>query len=187
MIISESRALPFISGFIDTPIVLNDDVDLFIKESTLQTTFLSDKNMGLFTSRPICKGSILLKVSDQCMMNDGLINLSNVINASSDEETYIAWHEIYKSYYNLDIINKNINVRMVTNDRINFYYEAIKDISPGDELLRIYGFATWPYQMSKHLTKNNITGFIRFLRDIIYNDDYRRDMLIPLYNDLILI
>jgi len=127
--------------------------------------------MGLFTKKPIPKGTTIMKVEEESKMNDGAINLEPILRATSSVATYEAWTNIKKTYYDLEKIKRVANVRMVIDPTVNSFYEALQDIPADGELIRVYGFTTWILELLDILTDKNIVGFIRFIDELIQDID----------------
>lgn len=151
-------------------------IKLETKPSTFTgTTYQEGKGNGVFTTTPIKKFTVISKidVTKDCSMNDGLVDLTLVLNAKTHEEMYTALVGMRKLYFDPVRAEKLINVR-ATSNRYGDYYEAIKDISAGSELFRAYGFSTWVFDIP--VNKENIGGFCKFLGEYyleIKNDPFK--------------
>ena len=170
--------LPYICGRTDQELVVDPNIELVVKPSTLPSEFISGCNKGLFTKKMIVKGTVIMEMEETSMMNDGLVNLGPVLRASNSEECYQAWTDMKNSYYDMEKAKRVINVRMI-NDGISRYYEAIQDIPADTELLRIYGFTTWVGEFGLSATNKNIVGFAQFI------DDLSKDLAGDPYEDKI--
>jgi len=81
---------------------------------------------------------------------------------------YQALTNMRNTYYDLEKVEKYVNVRMIAGNKFkNYYYEAIKDIPAGGELIRLYGFTTWTLELFEILTNKNIVGFAHFINDLL--------------------
>lgn len=160
--------IPYIVSSVDHELTVDPTVELVIKPSDLASAFLEDRNMGLFTRKPITKGTIVYTVptNEECKMNDGLVDLEPILRATNSTEMYEVWTNLKNSYYDLEKVKRVVNVRMVTDKNGKCYYEAIQDIPADAELLRMYGFTTWPFELFDVLTNKHIIGFIYFINDL---------------------
>lgn len=147
---------------------VDPNVKLEVRESTMKVMFIDGANQGLFTRNSIPANTIIMKMPETCMMNDGLVDLTKLLSAITDIAIYDAWKELEASYYNEEKMRENINVRMVFDGRYH-YYQTIKDVPAGAELLRVYGFTTWIMELY-HLFSRNY-GFLRFLNEVNINGD----------------
>jgi hypothetical protein len=150
-------------------LVVDPNISLITKPSTLPSEFIVDSNKGLFTTKLITKGTIIMKMEGKSMMNDGMVNLESILHANTSEECYQAWSNMKKSYYNIEKAKQVVNVRMLADRDGDSYYEAIQDISPNSELLRIYGFTTWIFELLHIITNKNVFGFAQFINDLSSN------------------
>jgi hypothetical protein len=158
--------IPYICAKTDKTLSVDPKVSLMIKPSTLSSTFIQGKHMGLFSENFIPKGTVVLKITgDETMdikMNDGAVDLEPILHADTSEKTYNAWMNLKKTYYDLEKIKRVVNVRMVSNGT-TIAYETIQDIPAGGELIRVYGFTTWTLELFEILTNKNIVGFAQFI------------------------
>lgn len=163
------KAIPYIySQSTDVDLKLNNNISFFIKPSELPSKFIKGKHMGLFTKIYIEKGTIIMPVpleqnnNSELIMNDGSVDLEPILSAYTSEQTYQAWIDMKKTYYDLDKIKRTVNVRIISNKN-KLYYEAIQDIPENNELIRLYGFSTWIFELFDILTNKNIVGFAQFV------------------------
>jgi len=159
--------IPYIASVTNVKLTLDLDVDIVVKPSTLTSSFVHDRNMGLFTNNPILKGTIILPLNYniESKINDGVANLNEILTASTSVEMYNAWHNFYNSYYDLEKVKKTINVRLILDKYHNNYYQAIQNIPSNSELFRFYGFTSWPFELLHIFTNKTIVGFISFIND----------------------
>jgi len=158
--------IPYIHVIKPGKLSLNPYIELETKSSTLPSEFIRGKQYGLFTKNFIKQNTIIMKVDQTCMMNDGMVNLQLIISADTSRKAYKAWNNLRENYYDIKKVEKIINVRMVEDDTGACYYESIVDIPAGGELLRMYGFTTWIFEMFDLLTNKNISGFAKFVHEL---------------------
>lgn len=148
--------------------VIAAGLELEERPSSLPSRFLNGKHMGLFTKKQIPSGTIISAVvRDASKLNDAVINLEDIIGARTSVEMYQAWIKLKDSYYDLEKIKRLVNVRMVMDASGRMFYETIRDVSPDEELLRIYGFTTWFFEILDVYTNKTIMGFIRFVDEFL--------------------
>jgi len=152
----------------DKPLSIDPTVSLSIKRSNIPSTFIDGKQYGVFTDKNIARGTIISSTNIY-MYNDGLIDLTELLNADNSEKTYIAWKNLKQSYYNIDKIKSVVNVIMVKDSYDTDYYEAITDIPANSELIRMYGFTTWIFELFDILTNKTIVGFSHFVNNLCSN------------------
>ena len=166
-----NSVLEYICAASKLTLCVDPNVKLTIRESTLPSSFIDGQDMGTFTENFIPKGTIVLEVNDNIpsKMNDGVIDLGPILQANTSEDTYRAWTNMKRRYYNTDVMSKVINTRMVVDTNNIRYYETIQDIPAGGELVRVYGFTTWTFELFDTLTNKNIVGFAHFINDLLQN------------------
>lgn len=163
--------LPYMAGKVSSDCTLGSNINLVVKPTSLTSAFVRNRNLGLFTVNAISKDTLIMEVdmTTECKMNDGMIQLDDILRAQTSMAMYKAWKDVEESYYDIERAEEVINVRMVTNGSKN-YYQAIKDIPAGGELLRIYGFTSLIFEIyADVLTNKNIVGFAHFLADLCDN------------------
>jgi hypothetical protein len=165
--------IPYLSEASTQVLLADASVQLEVRPSNLTTTaFLEGHDDGLFTKQAIKKGTIVCTgPKEKCKMNDAIVNLEPILLAVTSVETYDAWNEFKQTYYNIDKVRNLVNVRLIIDKNGAKYYEAIQDISAGGELLRMYGFTTWPFELFDLITNKNIAGFIRFIDELVKESD----------------
>lgn len=166
-----SEALPYICGLADHELKVDPSVKLEVRDSTLASSFLEGRQLGLFAVNSIPKGTCILEVNldEECKMNDGIVNLQPILRAQNSEEMYQAWMNLQKTYYDMEKIKKVINVRMVSNGSQQLCYETIQDIPAGGELLRVYGFSSWFFEILEIFNNKTMLGFAQFIDDFFKN------------------
>jgi len=114
----------------------------------------------------LSKGTIICSSENDISlkMNDGMIDLEPLLLASNSQETYIAWDDMKKKYYDLEKVKEVINVRMVAGN--GTYFETLCDVPKNTELIRMYGFTTWTLELFDILTNRNIAGFSKFIQEL---------------------
>ena len=159
------KFVPYIAAVSDMGLIVDLEVDIVVKESKLKSEFVKERNMGVFTNKKILNGTIILPLTYniESKINDGVANLNEILRASNSVEMYNAWDNFYNSYYDIEKVKKNINVRLILDKYNNNYYQAIMDIPANGELLRFYGFTTWPFELLHIFTNKTIVGFISFI------------------------
>jgi hypothetical protein len=106
--------------------------------------------------------------------------LSLFNTAMTDEEICAVWKTLENNYYDHNKARAIINVRAVTT-LTGVFYETIKDIPPGGELLKMNGFSTWITDIPDVLKDSNIGGFARFIEEYstdIVGDPMEKEILI---------
>lgn len=175
--------LPYLISNSTTPCTLDHSIRFEHRDSSLPTSFPSNKSNGLYTKEAIPSGTTILEVHiDQlCMMNDGMVDLTDILSANNDDETYNSWKTLELTYYDMNKAQNMINVRMVAAPN-GLFYETIKDVPAGGELLRMYGFSSWIMEFSDILSDNRLKGFARFVNE--YSMDMVGDPLAPKINNM---
>lgn len=161
------------------PISMNHDIELYHAPSQLSGAFMESKNIGVFTKNFIPKGTILpLNCNNPSMLNDGMINLTRVLNAKTSDDIYAAMKELEIDYYNEETANNMINVRMTSSseraerqERQENFYEALKDIPADTELLRMYGHSSWIIELLPIITEDTAPGFLRYINELNLDND----------------
>ena len=162
-----NEILPYICRLSRLPLVVDKNINLVIKTSSIPSSLPKDYNQGVFTTKHIRAGTIIMKVDyHNSKINDGVVNLDHILTATTNEDTYHAWKSLWKSYYDLNKIKKVINVCMITDGK-ELFYAAIQDIPAGTELFRLYGFSTWPLELFDTITSKNILGFGKFIQELL--------------------
>lgn len=159
--------IPYLCTVTDDILTVDPTVDLEVQPSKLNSSFINGRTMGLFTKRSINKGTIIMKLEKESMINDGIVDLTDILTAETSGATYNAWNNLKNSYYDIEKISRIVNVRIILDCNNVSYYETIQDIHAGAELLRMYGFTTWPLELLDTLTNRNIAGFIRFINELV--------------------
>ena len=173
-------------AFIDSIVQPRSDLVFTVAPSTLtKTQFLPNKNMGLHTVSELPKDTLFTLDYEQegTKMNDPMIDLTAVIQSSNSDQLYIALSDMYNNYYDLERVKQMVNVRIVMDSSKTSCYQAIKDIPAGGELLRIYGFATWLFEIFDLLTAANLAGYAKFLLEFQQkepNDSFARRVAVTL-------
>lgn len=162
------QTIKFISKNIKRKPIITNNISLFIDNSCISTLFINNENKGLFTNEFISKGTILFDQTNiySKMMNDPMINLNDLYNSVDSLSYYTTWTNMYNRYHNINIIKDCVNIRMLIHND-HRYYQALRDIQPGEELVKMYGFTTWIVNNIKLLTNKNICGFLYFIKDIL--------------------
>lgn len=161
------NVLPYLCINVDRNLTVHPEIELDVRTSTLDSSFLEGKNLGLFTKKPITKGTIIMKVvREESKMNDAAVNLDPILRATTSTAMYDAWTNLKNTYYDLEKIKRVVNVRMVFDANSDYYYEALQDIPADGELVRIYGFTTWTLELLDILTNKNIVGFMKFIDEL---------------------
>lgn len=165
--------IPYICGKVARQLTVNPDVVLEIKNSTLKSGFIKGKHKGVFTKTFLPKTTVICRVSAlatanpiDVLFNDGMVDLEPLIIAETSQETYKAWKNMRRLYYDLEKAKNIINIRMVADGANNIYYESIKEIPAGSELIRFYGFTTWILETFELLTNRNVAGFAKFIHEL---------------------
>jgi hypothetical protein len=157
------------------------DVNLYIDQTKLLSPFHpTDSKRGLFTANPIPKNSIIkISLMESTMINDGVMDFRPLMEADTSRDVFEAWHMVYNSYHNFDVIAKKVNLvnlKFPEQDPSIVYYEVIQDIPAGGELLTYYGIVSWFLIAVLILsTQANLAGYIKFYEVAIYqcHKDYR--------------
>jgi len=170
--------IPYLCGTSDNMLTVDPNVELFVQTSTLPSGFIHGYHKGLFTKTPLTKGTVICGTDNNLslMSNDGMINLEPLLRASNSQETYTAWVDMKKNYYDLEKAKQVINIRMVSDNNGKFY-ETICDVPANSELIRMYGFTTWTLELFNTLTNKNIAGFSKFIQELdgnIVGDPYEK-------------
>jgi len=169
------KFLPYMICFIKDDPIIDETIELEIKISTLKTVFLDECNRGLFTKSKIPFGTCIpITEETDFIMNDPMIDLTEVSSADNNESLYKAWVNIRDNYYNINKAEKMTNIVM-SEYKKKMYFIARKDIEEGEELVRAYGFTTWIMDSFPYLTNKNIIGFINFLEEtlpLLENDPF---------------
>lgn len=163
-----AQIIPYLCSVSDTILTIDPNIKLIEQPSTIDSIFIDGRHIGLFTTKHIRKGTIIsAALEKESMINDGIVDLTGILKAKTSVATYEAWTDLKNSYYDVEKIARVVNVRMVIDQRNKTYYEAIQDIPAGGELLRVYGFTTWPLELLDTLTNHNIAGFTRFIDELV--------------------
>jgi hypothetical protein len=160
--------LPFISLMLDQPLVVDNDIELDVRDTSMGTVFSKGKSDGLFTLKRIPKGTIIMVVGDESKINDGIVDLGPILRAATNIEMYQELTNLRKSYYDMEKMKRIINVRMVC-DGNKFYYQAITDIDANSELLRVYGFTSWVFEIFGIIDDRTIGGYVKFVKELSEN------------------
>lgn len=173
---AQDKCMPFICQRTTTMLSLNPDIKLEIRKSQLDTAFMPWKDNGLFTTIDTPKNTVILEFGDpQCLLlNDAMINLKDVMSATTSQKLYDALNKLETQYYDPDRAQQLVNTRMIGNSQ-GAWYETISDIPANTELLRMYGYTTWTIELLDILTTHNIFGFVKYiheLKDRVPNDPY---------------
>lgn len=168
--------IPYICISTKNSVSVDPSVVLNVRSSLLDTSFINGYNRGLFSEKFINKGTIICETHTEIskMMNDAMVNLEPVINCRTSAQLYVALNNMKTTYYDLIKADNIINTVMLGSPNGSFF-QAIKDIEPGSELLRMYGFSTWTFEIFDILTSYNIAGFTKFiseLKDNLTGDPY---------------
>jgi hypothetical protein len=165
--------LKFMMGEVSYPLEVDRTLVLRVDKSTLPSLFISERANGLFCTSDIKEGTVIMKVrpTSPCIMNDGMVDLNEILLAQTSMAMYNAWWNLYLSYYNVDHAVVRVNVKMVRDSNHTVYYHAMKDIPIGTELVRMYGFTTWIMELFDIMTNKTIVGFARFV------DEFSRDLV----------
>lgn len=156
--------LPFIAITApqDCPPQINADVKLSIRNTTIKSPFVDNKRRGIFADKSIPAYTYVMKLEKESLVNDGVVNLKHIINAQNNVEMYNAWNTLFHTYYTMSKIKRVINVRMVKYNN-DTYLQTISNVPVGSELLRLYGFTTWPFEILDILTHRTVVGFAYFI------------------------
>ena len=159
--------LPYLCGKRDGLLEVDKDVKLQIGPSRLGSGFVMGYQDGLFTENYLTKGTIICPsgCDISCKMNDGMIDLRPLLNASNSTDSYDAWIDMRERYYDIQKAGQVINTRMVSCDSGSFF-ETISEVPSGGELVRMYGFTTWVFELPGILTNKTIAGFSKFVREL---------------------
>lgn len=151
----------------EAPLILDTNVELVVKPSQLPSGFIHGYHEGLFTKKDLLKGTVICSADNEISrkMNDGMVNVEPLLLASNSQDTYNAWVDIKKKYYDLEKAKEAVNVRMVAGGS-GIYFETLCDIPAGGELIRMYGFTTWTLELFNILTNKNIAGFSKFIQEL---------------------
>ena len=163
-----NQCRPYIVAPLLRPGKVNPTVELEIRTSQLKTTFPPGKEKGLFTVKPLAKGMIILAQVEEtdAPFNDAQVNFTPFLRVKSSFELYQAFLHLKEDYYNLEQVQEKVNVRMVIDPRGNMFWEVIKDVPAGAELLRLYGLSTWIIETMDLLTRRNLAGYAQFVFDL---------------------
>lgn len=107
------------------------------------------ESFGLYTNTRINKGSIFSQQSicDEPLMNDGLVNLHPINKAYLAGNTNKFYKALCGLYDNYRYDKRRINCILVQDFGAGrydpYFYRAIRDIKPGEELFRAYGLWYW--------------------------------------------
>lgn len=142
-----------------------DPPDLVVGTSTLPG-MTPEANRGLFAAHFIPAGTLLMsmELEGECLINDGMVNLTPVLAATNDAAMYEALKELHRRYYDTTVAAR-VNTIMASDAQGTTLYQARIDIPRGGELLRMYGFVTWIFELLPRMTSRTITGFACFVRE----------------------
>lgn len=159
--------IPYMCGTSHTRLTVDPAVEIEVKPSTLNSEFVKGKNRGWFAKKFIPKDTIIAEVdmNEECMMNDGLVNLEPLLQAKTSQEFYTAWKALHAGYYDAERAKQVINVRMISDVTSRMYYQTIQDVPVGGELLRVYGFTSWFFELFDVLTNHNVAGLAKFVTE----------------------
>jgi hypothetical protein len=163
--------LPYIYSFRDDVLSVDPDVILVNKPSNLPSAFIEGRSNGAFCEKFIPKGTVILKglQDKEAPFNDGAIDLRPLLQANNSEEAYQAWKLMKNCYYDINKFEETINTIMVSDINGNMFFETIKDVPVGTELVRVYGFTSWTLELLDLLTDKNWLGFAHFIDELSTN------------------
>jgi len=142
-----------------TYIIPNPNIGFYRDCSGLKSVVSSELHDGFFASTFIKKGESIMDASnkDYLIINDGIADLCPIYKANTDAEMYEAVNCFKNNYNKKRALSQDyINVRIVHSVE-GSYVEAIRDIQPGEELLRVYGLAYWIKYINSYIANNNLT------------------------------
>lgn len=162
--------LQFICVVVDEPFIRFPEIQypkLEIKESTIDS-MLKERNKGLFTKNALTENTpiMIMNITKPCMMNDAMVDLTEILSAKNNVQMYDAWKHLHANYHNIEKAKDKINVRMVKYNNDKFVYVTMKDVAAGEELLRSYGFTTWCFELFDIFSDHNIIGFAKFINEL---------------------
>lgn len=141
-----------------------DPPKLYVGQSTLPG-IPANSNRGLFTRQFIPAGTPLMTVNltETCLMNDAMVNLTAVLAAADNISMYEALIQLHTHYY--DDPASKVNVVMATDTHNRVMYCAKIDIPADTELVRMYGFETWISELLPLMGPDTIAGFATFVKE----------------------
>jgi hypothetical protein len=135
---------------------------------------LPKANRGLFARDCIRAGTLIMPVEldSECHINDAMVDLTQVLAASDSTAMYQAVCQLHTAYYDPVVAAARVNTVMVTDPQGITMYQARTNIPKGAELLRMYGFVTWIFELLPRMNARTITGFAVFVHQ------YYRSMVV---------
>lgn len=137
-----------------------------IKQSNMSTFFEPGKNKGVFAKQDIKKGQVLFTFPYISNMNDGLVNFTESPSVKNSSEFYNFLIDFELNYHNDDKFKRVINTLMAVTADMTPYMVASRDIKKGEELLKVYGYATWVLEFFQYITNKNLAAYYHFLKTI---------------------
>lgn len=173
----ENPWLKYTRVILSTPLESDSDVNFQVKESTLETTFPTGKQTGIFSMTKIPKDTLLLEQfqEDKAPFNDPQVDLTEVLAAKTSQELYKALSRLRENYH-LDI-EKKTNVRLAIGSNRRMFYQATKEIPADTEFLRAYGLSAWAFEVLDLISRQTLAGYAQFVFDLRASP--LKDPLIP--------
>ena len=119
---------------------------------------------GMFAKEFILAGEIIGNKEHAGSMNDGLFK-------SDDEWKLSTFLVKNKDYESVQKIKEHVNSRLLSIDG-QHYAQAIKDIQPGEEILRYYGLDFWIIQAIKRASR---IGYANYLVNGLVDENFEHD------------
>ena len=128
-------------------------------------------NHGFFTKHFIPKGSLFHKFDKGSEatrvlvsnMRDPMADIRKISTSRTNVEMYDSLKEFCLNYYDRELMKK-VNIRAcVINGTL--YLETIKDIYPGEELLRMRGLSAWMVIVRSYINLKTIFAYANILKE----------------------
>jgi hypothetical protein len=165
----EQKCFPFIAKKYDpNDVHPKPDGDIVEPRPSPLSPGLADRSIvgkGLFAATNIPSDTVVCQFDP--FANDCMIDISDVINATTSQQAFDALAECRKKYYDYDEVAKNVNVCVMTIDGIPWLVST-RFIAKGEEIKRIYGFSTWLKELPEInvLTCATARGVLDYIADV---------------------
>ncbi|CAH6419270.1 Hypothetical protein HVR_LOCUS470 [uncultured virus] len=168
--------IPYLVSSSSIPVSVDPNVKLEVRPSTMESGFIEGYHNGLFSKYSLKKGTIICQADNNIsrMMNDAMVNLEPVLRSSTSVQLYDSLTHMKNTYNDLSKAQSTINVNMLGASNGTFF-QTIKDVPAGGELMRMYGFSTWTLELFEIINNHNVAGFAKFiteLKDNLKGDPY---------------
>jgi hypothetical protein len=138
---------------------------------------LTFNHMILTTSDKIAKGHVVDKINNEAFqcMRDPLVDTLSLQQLESANQMYAFLVITFCDYYRHGKANGKANIIMIEDKNKNRYFQTIKNIEEGEELLYCHGIGPWlTDKIIPYLKVATLPGYVQFCKELS-NSGFEKD------------